>query len=449
VAVSLSGVASGIDTATIVSQLMAIEGQAKTRLQLRESAIGGRETGLKDVQAKLTALKTAATALKAPALWEETQDVASTDATRVLGTRTGSVAPGVYDVRVQSLAVKAQQTFTPAPQAGVTQLTLTRGSDPAIPIDIPANATATDIASAINANASSYAVAKVSSGKLVLTAKASGQAGFEVSGPAVTEDSRRAGADAAFTVDGVAKTSPTNTPTDAIPGLRLTLKVPTSDPVVLTVGDEGTNVAAVKEKVKGFVDAYNAVVTTIQAKTTEKRVAGATTSFDAAKGQLFGDRALSGILSSLRTEVASVFAGNPAAMDQLADLGVASATGADGRMGKLVFTEAKLTAALETDPAAVQRLLGGFSGAPGIADAITTVLDRHVDTTDGTIAGRLKTATSETSALKTQMTELDRRLESKEKRLKAQFAAMEKALGLAQSQQSWLSGQIAGLSSSS
>jgi flagellar capping protein FliD len=43
------------------------------------------------------------------------------------------------------------------------------------------------------------------------------------------------------------------------------------------------------------------------------------------------------------------------------------------------------------------------------------------------------------------MTAEDARLAAKETRLKMQFAAMESALSTAQSQQAWLSGQIAKL----
>jgi flagellar hook-associated protein 2 len=43
------------------------------------------------------------------------------------------------------------------------------------------------------------------------------------------------------------------------------------------------------------------------------------------------------------------------------------------------------------------------------------------------------------------MTNEDKRLATVQARLKAQFAAMESALSTAQSQQSWLSGQIAKL----
>jgi flagellar hook-associated protein 2 len=47
-----------------------------------------------------------------------------------------------------------------------------------------------------------------------------------------------------------------------------------------------------KTKVKAFVDAYNAVVTSTRSKISEKSIADATTVTDAAKGSLFGDSGL-------------------------------------------------------------------------------------------------------------------------------------------------------------
>ena len=46
---SLSGLASGVDTSSIVDQLMAIERQSITRLQYRQSAVTGEQSALKEI----------------------------------------------------------------------------------------------------------------------------------------------------------------------------------------------------------------------------------------------------------------------------------------------------------------------------------------------------------------------------------------------------------------
>ncbi len=45
---SLSGLASGVDTASIVDQLMALERQSLTKIGYRKSAVSGQQDALKD-----------------------------------------------------------------------------------------------------------------------------------------------------------------------------------------------------------------------------------------------------------------------------------------------------------------------------------------------------------------------------------------------------------------
>lgn len=447
--IGLSGLASGVDTGTIVSQLMAIERKAITRLNLRETAVQSRDTGLKDVKTRLQTLQTAANELKSPTLWAEIQEITSSAAGNVTGTRTGSITPGTYTVEVQRLATVERKAYDFTPSLAPSSITV--GSKQVL---LGVGATVNDAATAINAETTMSVTAAVVDGKLQLTSKTSGQPGaFTASGSGVAEDTtrRRDGVDAAYTVNGQAKTSSTNAPEDGVPGLRLALKAPTAGPVTLTIGEEKQNVAVVKEKVKAFVDAYNSVLTTIKAKTSEKKVADADTNAEAARGALFGDRGLNAIVSSLRSTITGTVAGNPLAMDQLAEMGVSvpRATGAtvtdDARLGKLTFDEAKFATAMETDPAAVQRLWSGATGAEGFAGKIAAVVTANTAAADGILTKRSESAQKDIERIRDQVTTTDRRLVDKEKRLRAQFAAMEKAMGLAQTQQSWLSGQIAGL----
>ena len=52
-ATGLSGLASGVDTSAIVEQLMALERQGKTRLQLRQTSLTAQQTTLTDLKTKL------------------------------------------------------------------------------------------------------------------------------------------------------------------------------------------------------------------------------------------------------------------------------------------------------------------------------------------------------------------------------------------------------------
>ena len=76
---SLSGLASGVDTASIVDQLMALERQSLTKIGYRKAAVTGQQDALKEVASKLSALKDAALALSADSTWAQKQTVESSD----------------------------------------------------------------------------------------------------------------------------------------------------------------------------------------------------------------------------------------------------------------------------------------------------------------------------------------------------------------------------------
>src|SRR5919199_2424475 len=98
--INFGGLASGLDTNTIVDQLMAIERQPQTRLKLRQQQIDTRKQALSDIQSRLKNLRLAAQDLKSPTLWLDTQTVDVNDATKLTATRTANAPTGAYQVSV-------------------------------------------------------------------------------------------------------------------------------------------------------------------------------------------------------------------------------------------------------------------------------------------------------------------------------------------------------------
>ena len=62
--IQLSGLASGLDTASIIDSLMAVERQPRTRIEMRQASEQARRDGLKQVPTQLKSLQDAATALR-------------------------------------------------------------------------------------------------------------------------------------------------------------------------------------------------------------------------------------------------------------------------------------------------------------------------------------------------------------------------------------------------
>jgi flagellar capping protein FliD len=127
----------------------------------------------------------------------------------------------------------------------------------------------------------------------------------------------------------------------------------------------------------------------------------------------------------------------------IADIGISipkssGSTSADGKAGRLVLDEAKLTQALEADWTAVSGFFDDFA-----ADVEAFVKKQTGGS--GVIDERLKSSTRNLDRLKDQVEVTNERLDAKETRMRAQFAAMELALQNSQTQQSWLSGQLAAL----
>src|SRR4051795_11015037 len=127
--INFGGLASGLDTNSIVDQLMAIERQPQNRLKLRQGQIDARKSALSDVASRLKNLRIAAQDLKSATLWLDTQTVDVNDATKVAATRTGGAGTGAYQLNVTQLASSSQHwyDFPTTPLAADDEITFTYG----------------------------------------------------------------------------------------------------------------------------------------------------------------------------------------------------------------------------------------------------------------------------------------------------------------------------------
>ena len=107
---SVSGLASGLDTASIISGLMVVEKQPQVRVQQKIVVEQARQQALRDVLGQLNSLTTAYQGLTDIGTWADTQAIASSDDAHVSATRTGGAAPGAYTIDVTQLARANQFT---------------------------------------------------------------------------------------------------------------------------------------------------------------------------------------------------------------------------------------------------------------------------------------------------------------------------------------------------
>jgi flagellar hook-associated protein 2 len=426
--IALSGLASNLDTESIITQLMSVERLPRTRMVLADTQAQSRQATLRDLATKLGAVRDAASALKSTTTWTNVQTVTSNDATKVSARASGSSPPGSHAVVVSQLANKAQHAFAYTPSASAESIKV--GPDFTLAVD--ANATVATVASAINARADSPVSAVVADGKLFLTSRKTGTAAdLPVDAAALlTEDVTyaRPGVDAKYSIDGNPEvTSASNVVTSL--GVELTLKATTTG-TTFEVGDPGLDSDAVKVKVKAFVTAYNGAVDFIRGELTEKPVKDPATNSDAVKGLFFGDTMLSGVMASMRSQIGD-----------LSNFGISTgaSTGSatvsqDAVAGRLTVNDTKLTAALAGDQATLRTSL------TALGTRVSTVLAPAA--AGARVDARLSSVDATRKRIASDMAATDVRLATKEKRVRAQFAAMESALAASQAAQSQMEAQL-------
>jgi flagellar hook-associated protein 2 len=468
---NIGGLASGLDTGSIISQLLSIEARPKVRLQEKQAVEQARQTVLKDVQTRLRNLSTQAAGLRDAGTWGDVQSVESTDATKVAAKRTGGAAAGGYSLQIVSLARAAQLTqgggVTSATQADTLRIAV--GST-TVDVAIAASDSLQTIADKINSSSGTPVYASLLNGKIVLSGKETGAAntitvsdgaanGYDLAADlGFTETQAPANAD--FWIGSTHYTDrASNLVADVMAGVELTLRGTTgTDTVSVVVGEPAPNTDAVKAKVQSFVDQYNSTIEFIRSKLNESRVVDAKTDAERAKGALRGDPGLSSLLTSLRAAVSDVFDGRPAATDQLGEAGLSTgaATGtatlnADSVAGKLTLDATKLTERLAAGFDDVKALFTNVTGSYA-TEGLAQRIDRYLTpwlAGDGTnapiLSTRITAADESISRLKDQMAAVDTRLALRERMLRQQFTALENALAQNQAQGQWLAGQLAAL----
>lgn len=143
----LSGLASGIDTTSVVDALMNVARQPQTALTHKKAQAGARSTALGAIKAELNGLKGLADDLRSPGLYANVQTVFSSDSTKVEATRISGAGTGGTSIVVSRLASSQQRTYTYTQSSSDTTIDFGGGA-PAL--TVPAGTSIDDLASLIN-----------------------------------------------------------------------------------------------------------------------------------------------------------------------------------------------------------------------------------------------------------------------------------------------------------
>jgi flagellar hook-associated protein 2 len=404
---AISGVSTGIDWRATVDSLMEIEGQRVTALQTSQSnsrqqmaawrSLGDRFTGLQDM---LNAYKSLDSFLS--------KAVSSSDGDVLTATAGSGAVTGTYDIEVDQMATNsrlihggfADLNSTQVNSSGFAQqFSYTYGSggdQQTITVNVPNGTTLSGLKDLINRDSNNPGVkatiindgsGSATAWHLVLASSATGaDSAIGIDDTLTTlgdgDDWDTAafpdvtlGVNARIRVNGFPASSwiesQSNTVSDVIEGVTLTLKDVTTDgPVALTVNEDS---AAVKAKIEGFVNTYNSIQDTI-ASLSNYNPATET------RGLLFGDAALQQMKRSLQNLTNRPVTGIPAdnAYTNLSQLGLTT-----GTSGKITIDSEKLTEALETNFDDVGRL---FAQTNTSGNSAVSFFSRRERTAAGDVA---------------------------------------------------------------
>lgn len=466
--ITTSGLISGIDTASIVDQLVSLESRPITLLKSRQSAFKTQVSLLSDVMSRLSALETAAKALGTSGLLAA--KVASTNDAFTATPGTGALA-GRYAVRVDQLAQasKWRSAAFDSPTAGVRggtlQLTIKGQTYPAPAPDGPGPITITDgmslsdVAYAIRQSGAPVSATVITgwdalAGRAVsylsVTARDTGYtpadgpaSALSISftpgagtgtDPAFAET--QAARNAAFNVDGVDFVREGNTVTDALAGVTLALKKGATLPATTGVVEDlvlNTDADATRAKLQTFVDAYNGVMSLVQRQLAVTKDTNRATT-------LAGDSAIRSLQGRLQSILTNQVAGLPG-VKTLADVGVKTA-----KDGSLSIDSTLYAAALARDPAAFDALFS--TATSGLGDYVTTVVQEQVRASDGVLTSRQSGLNARIRAMDDQAAALQRRVDAFKANLVRQFTAMENTLSNLKSTGNFLQAQLSQLGGS-
>lgn len=439
--VSSLGVGAGLDLNTVLSKLMTAERQPLVSLESKITATNSKISTYGRLKSRLETLASAANKLSS-AFNLNAVTASSSEATVATASAAFNATAGKYAIEVTQLAT-AQKSFSNAFAGATTfgqgslEFTID-GQVKTIDLTDQTSYTLQDIRAKIaeaNIGISATVVSGTGGNRLVFTGSTTGAAGaFTLAAGAGSDPSlsslasfdtttvglaRSNAQDAAFTVDGIAATSSTNSSTTAVNGLTINLLKAGSS--TITVETDNTKV---KEAVQAFVDAYNSVNALIKENS----------SYDSStkKAQpLNGEstvRTIQSLLSTTRTTMPAEL--GSATYQTLSSLGVSVK-----QDGSLTLDATKLTSTLSSGQADVLKTLNAYGSA------FNTALT-NIQATDGVIQSRINGLGTQIKSYNDNKSSLEIRINRVEARYRAQFISLDKLVSSLQTTSSYLAQQL-------
>ena len=458
--VAVTGTGSGLDIDGLVANLVAAERTpAENRLNAREAVLTSRSASFNSVKAALTEFESASSKLAKASTFSQFT-TSSSDTTKATISATSSASLGSYQLAVTNLAsaqTLASGTFsattdtlgtgtltiaigTPS-YTGSTYSSFTQTSSVDITID-SSNNTLAGVRDAINSAGAGVNASILKNGddyQLLLVSEKTGLSNsmsVSVSGDSVGSDiddsglsklafnssgsqltQYAAGANANFSINGLAVSSASNTVTDVIDGVTLNLLSATASPITIDVKTDTDTIVA---EVQAFVDLYNTYASLVTDLTKYDATTGVA-------GDLQGDSTVRSVMSQIRSELGKSVTGLTGSYTSLVDLGISI-----DKSGVMSFTQSTFKTAFAAAPTEVAGVFASTTvsgtAVEGVAEKLETLIEGFLVSTTGIFDSRITGINSQLEAIGEDRADLARRMQSLEDRYFAQLNAMDSLL---------------------
>lgn len=448
--ISSPGIGSGLDVSSIITSLMAIERKPLQQLETAESKIQSQISEVGKIKSALSKFRDLAAKLASTDFWKTSTGTSASSAVGI--TTSSSASPAQYSVNVTSLATAQSIAAPPVASSqatlGAGTLTIQRagGGDP-FAVTIEATDTLAAIRDKINAAGAGVTASILNDGtgaRLMMRSNETGAAnGFNttVSGTgldgltfnAATQTGgatpAQAAADAVATINNLPITSTSNTLTDVIDGVTLTLNAETpAGAVNVTVAPDN---AALKKTLTDFASAYTELA----------KLIAADTKYDATTkkaGPLQGDSAIVGLQTQLRSMIGAS-SGASSAFARLSDVGFEMQ-----QDGSLTVNTTKLDKAIANLPE-LRALFSNSSLTDPSLDGFGKrfrVVASDILGIDGSLTSRTDGLNEKLKRNQKQQDRMEERLAATQKRLEKQYSTLDTKLGALNGLSTYVTQQI-------
>lgn len=456
--IQFGGLATGLETGSIIEQLMALEKKPITRLEADKTWLNNRSSAFTELDTKLKSfadsiknLNYSDTLLKR-AVKPSSEEFLTASASR-------EALPGTsYQVEVVSLA-QVQKSVAQIGVASKTNSSFGTGSlnltveGTSHSIDITAtNNSLEGIMKAINDADLGVTAGIINDGtgtpyRLILTGEdvaktfslnsdgltggtyTLGNFNVDDGSGTITNPPVQAAAQAHVRVDTIDIYSDSNTLTEAIPGVTIDLlQAKEGSTTNLNISIDKSSI---KSTIEAFAKGYNEVIGFITSQSVINKEGG---------GVLGGDSGINSIKRHLQSMLTQPF-NNSGAFTTMSQLGFETQ-----KDGTLLVNDKILSAAINDNLDGVVSLLAGEENTKGLATQFKDYLYEMTNSGTGMLKGRKDSINTSLKRIDSKIASMEARLEQRQKTMEAQFSAMETLVSGLNAQSSYLTQQMTILS---